>query len=304
MESSKNKPKIRKASHASSWYEDDPTTLNDNLKNWLTKASSLNNGKLLKGIIGPHAGYTYSGPTAAWAYININPMNYNKVVLLGPCHHKYIKGCGLPSCTEYATPLGNIEVDTEVIEKLSKMKNFSFVSKKDEEDEHSLEMHLPYIKKIFGTNEFKLIPIMVGSLSQDTEEYFGKIFAEYLKDDKVLFIISSDFCHWGRSFDYSPHDKADGEIHQHIEKLDKTGTTLIEKQDADGFLQYLESTENTICGRHPITVFLYALKHSGLNTSTKLLHYQQSEKVKTTKQTSVSYASIATYIDEEKNTLV
>jgi AmmeMemoRadiSam system protein B len=295
-----NKKLIREASHAGSWYDEDSDSLNNSLKSWLTKASLVvKNIKLLKGLIGPHAGFAYSGPTAAWAYLNINPLNYNRVFLLGPCHKKYMTGCGLPKCTEYETPLGNIPVDVEIVSELSKIKNFEFVKKTEEEDEHSLEMHLPFIKKMFGNEEFKLIPIMVGNLSKSSEEYFGKILSPYLKDEKTLFVISSDFCHWGRSFDYTPWNKECGEIHQSIEKMDKDGIELIEAQSGEKFQKYLDETENTICGRHPIAVFLFALRESGLTTETKLVHYSQSSKVKNSRESSVSYASIITYIKED-----
>lgn len=65
-----------------------------------------------------------------------------------------------------------------------------------EEDEHSLEMHLPFIKKALGLQEFKLVPIMVGEIEGDEENY-GKLLAPYFDDENTLFVISSDFCHWG-----------------------------------------------------------------------------------------------------------
>jgi AmmeMemoRadiSam system protein B len=287
---------IRKATHAGDWYESNTGKLGNQLKNWLSKVIIPKEVKLLKGIIGPHAGYYYSGSTAAWSYANITPSNYDRVIILGPCHYKGMSSCGLPSCNIYETPLGNLKVDTEEVQKLSKLKNFVFMKKEDEEEEHSLELHLPYIKYIFGEQEIKLLPVMVGSLSKKSEEYFGKIFSEYLKDDKTLFIISSDFCHWGINFDYMPYNSADGEIWQHVEKLDKMGIDYIIKQDPDNFLNYLDQTGNTICGRHPITVFLYALKYSGLETNTNLVYYNQSTQVKMKKQSSVSYASIVTYL--------
>jgi AmmeMemoRadiSam system protein B len=285
---------IREATHAGSWYESDPGVLGTNIKNWLNNTkSNKGEGKLLKAIIGPHAGFYYSGATAAYAYSKINPKKYERVFLLGPCHHKYIKGCGLPSCGVYETPFGNINVDKNIIDDLAKLKNFEYVTKSDEEDEHSLEMHLPFIKHVFGDNNFSLIPIMVGSLNNKLEQHFGQIFSDYIKDDKNLFIVSSDFCHWGKGFDYTPYDKSAGEIWQSIEKLDKTGIELIEAQEADDFDKYLNQTENTICGRHPISVLLYALKYSKLETKTELLYYTQSSQVKNAKQSSVSYAAIS-----------
>jgi len=293
---SKLKSLIRIASHSGNWYDSDSSVLAQSFKNWLDKVAVVKEIKQLKGIIGPHAGYYYSGSTAAWSYANINPSCYDRVVLLGPCHYKGISACGLPSCNIYETPLGNINVDTVEVEKLSKLKNFVYVKKEDEEQEHSLEMHLPYIKYIFGEQDIKLLPIMVGSLNQKSAEYFGKIFAEYLKEDKTLFIVSSDFCHWGTNFDYMPYNSEDGEIWQHIEKMDCEGISHITNEDPEAFLTYLKDSKNTICGRHPINVYLYALKFSGLDTITKLVHYKQSSQVKTRKQSSVSYASIITYL--------
>lgn len=290
--------KIRSASHSGTWYDSSKSTLDKKLSKWLSEASALTNTKLLRAIIAPHAGFEYSGPTAAWSYININPDNYDTVFLLGPCHHKYIKGCGLTKCSIFETPLGNIKVDTDILEDLSKNKNFIRIDKEDDEDEHSLEMQLPYIQKLFGKTNFKLVPIMVGSIDYTLEEYFAKIFAKYLKNPKNLFIISSDFCHWGNSFDYSPYDKSDGQIFQSIEKLDKKGIDCIELQDAEKFQAYLRETENTICGRNPITTFLYTLKLSGLKTKTSLRYYTQSNQCKKKSDTSVSYASIITYLDD------
>lgn len=290
-----NKLRYREATHAPDWYTDDIEELNDHLKKWLGMATSLKD-ITLKALIVPHAGYDYSGSTAAWGYININPYNYSRVFLLGPSHYKFMAGCGLPFCDVYKTPLGDIELDKDIIKELSKIDNFIKLTKKEEEKEHSLEMHLPYIKKIFGDNEFKLVPIMVGHLNQQGEELFGNILSEYMKDEKNLFIISSDFCHWGEDFDFTYYEKADGEIYKSIEKLDKEGISYIEKQDPEGFYNYVEDSENTICGKNPIGVFLQALRFSGISTNTRLLHYKQSGQVKKPSQSSVSYAAIATYI--------
>jgi MEMO1 family protein len=68
----------------------------------------------LRGIIGPHAGFYYSGPTTAWAYINIDPTKYRRVFLLGPSHHAYLSNCALTKSKYYETPLGNLEIDREI----------------------------------------------------------------------------------------------------------------------------------------------------------------------------------------------
>jgi len=290
---------VRRANFAGSWYEGSKDVLTNYLNLWISKTKlSLEKNNLLKGVVVPHAGYSFSGPTAAWSYSQINPENYDRVFLLGPCHKIYLTGCALSSCTSLETPLGNIAVDTNIIQELSKDKNFVQVKKKDEENEHSLEMQLPYIKLVFGERNFKIVPIMVGNLNESAEEYFGQIFSKYLEDERNLFVISSDFCHWGNNFDYTYYNSNDGEIFQSIEKLDKRGIELIENQSPESFQGYLKETENTICGRHPIAVFLFALKHStlGKKSTTKLLSYTQSNQVRRKKDMSVSYASIVSYI--------
>ena len=109
------------------------------------------NGETLKAIIGPHAGLEYSGPTAAWAYKNIEPKNYDRVVLLGPSHQLPMIQLGLTSCQEWATPLGNLVIDVESTAALAEDSTaFVVLNKRADEDEHSLEMHTPFIRKIFS----------------------------------------------------------------------------------------------------------------------------------------------------------
>lgn len=85
-------------------------------------------GKKLKGIIGPHAGLLYSGPTAGWAYINIDPSQYKRVFLLGPSHHAYLTNCALSKAKCYETPIGNIEIDKEMIEEIYNLGDFSYMN--------------------------------------------------------------------------------------------------------------------------------------------------------------------------------
>ena len=68
--------------------------------------------RLLKAIIGPHAGLEYSGPTGAWAYINIDPSKYKRVILLGPSHYLYLDNCALSKMSKYLTPIGDLTIDT------------------------------------------------------------------------------------------------------------------------------------------------------------------------------------------------
>ncbi len=112
-------------------------------------------------------------------------------------------------------------------------------------------------------------------------------------------MISTDFCHWGARFRYQHYEEADGEIWESIRALDMRGFAEIQKQDPLGFATYLKDTNNTICGRFAVAVFLSALEASGLKTNTELLRYSQSEKVKTASGSSVSYVAGCTTLLKE-----
>ena len=163
--------------------------------------------KQIKAIIGPHAGLDFSGPTGAWAYINIDPSKYTRVILMGPSHYAYLDNCALSKMTSYKTPIKDLPVDTATVEALAYTGKFGEMTKKQDEQEHSLEMHLPFIARVFKGHTVKLVPILVGNLTKAKEKEYGKILAPFFEDKETLFIISSDFCHWGEDFDYMPHNK-------------------------------------------------------------------------------------------------
>lgn len=139
---------------------------------------------------------------------------------------------------------------------------------------------------------------MVGSLDPKSQEMYADILVKYFDDPKTIFVISSDFCHWGARFKYQYYKKEDGEIFQSIEKNDRNGMKFIESHDANGFTQYINETKNTICGRNPISILLRILEKSKLKESlkSKFVGYSQSGQVKDINDSSVSYASAITYL--------
>lgn len=292
--------RYRNASHAGSWYKNNGKELNKELEGWLAKAS-LSHGPA-KAIIAPHAGFAYSGPCAAFAYKQIDPSLVKRIFLLGPSHHVHLDSCALTNSTFYNTPLYNLTIDLEVTSELSGKGGFERMDAQMDEDEHSLEMHLPYIAKIMENhqNDFKLVPILVGSISFKKEQEYAHILAPYFTNPENLFIFSSDFCHWGSRFRYTLYDKADGDIWQSIKKLDHIGMGLIESIDHKGFHTYLKQFQNTICGRHPISILLAILVElkSHFSSTLNFLQYAQSNRCHSTHDSSVSYASASLTIQK------
>ena len=136
----------RIAYHSGSWYSDDPKYLGQQINSYLSSSEKVSKSDNLKSIIVPHAGYRYCAETASKAFININPDNYNRVVILGPSHHEYFIGCGLSSFKYFETPFGNVKIDTSTNEKLLNNNNFFTLSESVDLNEHSIEMEMPFIK--------------------------------------------------------------------------------------------------------------------------------------------------------------
>ena len=163
------------AKHAGSWYTNHGQELDSEVSQYLEAAdvSPEIPPKILKALIGPHAGFAYSGPNAAWAYKNIkDPNQYDTIFILGPSHKVYLDFVATTACDEWETPLGSLTVDKSKVDALvnSTTCKFEKIVKKYEENEHSLEMHLPYVRKQFqeriGENDIKIVPLMVGELSE------------------------------------------------------------------------------------------------------------------------------------------
>ncbi|KMZ75764.1 Protein MEMO1 [Zostera marina] len=282
--------RVRRASHAGSWYTDNAQNLEEQLDGWLRDAR-LTKSFAVRGVIAPHAGYSYSGRCAAYAFGNIDPANISRVFLLGPSHHYYTTKCALTRTTLYKTPIGDLPIDSDVINELYATGKFEWMDINIDEAEHSMEMHLPYIAKVFKGYPVTIVPILVGALNSVNEAMYGQLLAKYIDNPKNFFSISSDFCHWGSRFNYQYNDMKYGAIYKSIEALDRMGMDIIETGDAEVFTQYLQQFENTICGRHPISVFLHMLKNSLKNISINFMFYEQSSQCKSMRDSSVSYAS-------------
>lgn len=313
----------RSATHAGSWYTEEGDQLNAELTGWLEAVNPLDESFPIKGtkaIIAPHAGYSYSGAAAAWAYKAIDTSNIKRVFILGPSHHFYLDGCAISSCEEYDTPVGALPLDIETIKVLKATGKFESLSLKADEAEHSIEMHLPYVRKIFEGQDIKVVPIVVGGISKDDEAFFGELLAPFLAREDTFCVVSSDFCHWGSRFSYTYYYPAPlpseepgvrlsratlpsptYRIFESISRLDHEAMELLTlppstATDAHAhFEDYLARTKNTICGRHPIGVLFGALtfleKENSIQPTVKWVRYEQSSACHTIKDSSVSYAS-------------
>lgn len=284
------------------WVPSNKTTLQKTIKELLEKTEIKNEDifkqEKTRGLIAPHAGYRFSAQCAAYAYKTLEGKSYKRVFVLGPNHHvRGLKGVSVSKSTHYETPLGEVPVDTQACKELLQNKHFSHVAE-TEEGEHSVEIQIPFLQTLL--NEFKLIPIVVGELSLKEMQQVAETIQAYV-DDETLVVASSDFMHYGEGFGYSPFTD---NLRENIYKTDLEAIQHITTLDISSFQQYLNKTENTICGRNPITLLMAILP----DTTGMLLHYYTSGDLTNDFETSVSYAAITftdyKLTDDEQETLL
>lgn len=178
-----------------------------------------------KGVIVPHAGYVYSGSCAASAYNVLKPYakEYDVIYLFGPAHRKYFNG--LRSITEeyYSTPLGDVKIARDEINDLERE---DLLQLDDDlfEGEHSIEVQLPFIYKIFG-NHIKVVPVLFGDTSPKD---IIPVLYKMNERGRGLFIISSDLSHF---LPLSEEQQTDKETINNIEHLN---SALISHEDPCG----------------------------------------------------------------------
>jgi len=264
------------------WYTANANTLSKQIEGFFqkTQVKPINN---VIALILPHAGYAYSGQTAVMG-LKTTIKKYKRIVVIGPSHRIPMEEIlSVPRVTHYETPLGQIPLDVELINKLLKYSLFQNVPRAHEY-EHSVQIELPLLQ--YRQKDFKLVPIVAGSCSLETITKAGTILRS-LVDAETLLVASSDFVHYGRGHGYVPFTE---NIPENIKRVDMGAYEYIAGLDSKGFLEYKYKTGATICGYIPIAILLSTL---GEPVKADLINYVTSGELTGDFTNSVSYLSIA-----------
>jgi AmmeMemoRadiSam system protein B len=170
---------------------------------------------LPKAIVVPHAGYIYSGPIAASAYARLVPYakNIRRVVLLGPSHRVAVRGLAVPHAISFATPLGNVPLDTEAIAAARKLPQV-ILHDAAHAQEHALEVQLPFLQQVLG--DFSLVPFSVGFATPDE---VAEVLELLWGGPETLIVISSDLSHYHSHADATRRDRHTAEDILHLRLL-------------------------------------------------------------------------------------
>lgn len=247
--------KVREPAVAGLFYPDDPEKLRGMIEEFLASAKP---GPHPKAIIAPHAGYIYSGPIAASAYIRI-PATVSRVVLIGPSHRVPLRGLAGSSASFWRTPLGDVPVECP---------EFVHVNDAAHELEHSLEVQVPFLQVVLG--QFTLVPLVAGDAS---DEAVADVLKKLWGGPETLIVISSDLSHY--------------ESYETARVMDTAASKAILALDERG-LDY-----DNACGRIPICGLLHLAKQKGMRA--ELLDLRSSGDTAGSRDSVVGYGAFAFY---------
>lgn len=280
---------IHRSPIAGSWYPDNPEKLRSLLEDYLRKARGVPPSQAadLISLIVPHAGFAYSGQTAAYAYRVLQQRKPRRVIFIGPSHYARFHGVSAGAFRAYVTPLGEVPVDDRAVEILSGCPLVRFHPDAHKR-EHCLDIQVPFLQVLFPQSPPLIVPLLVGSLKEEDYPVLAQCLRPLLDKDTVV-VVSSDFTHYGPRFQYVPFPR-NASVAENIEKLDNGASSQILRLNRKGFIAYEEETGITICGWRPIALLLELLPR---DTRPERLFYDTSGRLTGDFENSVSYCSLA-----------
>jgi AmmeMemoRadiSam system protein B len=279
---------VRESAIAGTWYPGSAPTLRQTVEGYLAQVSPAQTPDKVVALVSPHAGYAYSGPTAAHAFAQVRGADYSRVVLIGPLHRP-IRGSKLgawmtPAEDAYRTPLGDVRLDHDFIADLGQRVPLMVVRG---DQEHSLEIELPFLQVVLGG--FQLVPIMAGEYIVDPGtpahiEQLADALAELCADEATLLVASTDLTHLD---DYAA-----------VIRIDRMLLELVDTFDVAGLSAALHAEQVQACGAVGLVTVLRAAQKLGARRA-QVLAYAASGDVTGDKRPGtycVGYMAAAAYL--------
>ena len=226
-------------------------------------------------VLSPHAGYQYSGYTAAHGYSLLRKNQFKTVIVVSPSHREYFDGVSVFSGKAYSTPLGEIKIDCDMRERfLNCAGKIAVESQLGHRAEHAVEVQMPFLQMRLGS--FELVPIVMGDQKAEYCWALGKALSDAVKDRAVLMVASSDLSHY---YDYDTANE-----------IDEVFLDDLMKFDPEKMMNDLENRRCEACGGGPVVSCLYAARQLGLNR-VSILHHCNSGDTSGDKSAVVGYLS-------------
>jgi len=282
--------RVREPVFAGQFYDSDPQELKERIE-WcfrhpfgpggMPEPSKERRPESL-GFMVPHAGYVYSGPVAAHSYYIIAKEGMPETfILIGPNHTGLGASVAVWPDGQWRTPLGSVRVDEELAEGILKASRFAKADTAAHEQEHSLEVQLPFLQYMFG-EDFRIVPIAMLYQTPETAKDLGNAIVKAIRElgrDTVI-IASSDMTH------YEPHELA--------VKKDELALEKITSLDPEGLYSTVIDKDISMCGVGPVMTLIYVAKELGYGKA-EVLKHATSGDITGEKAWVVGYAAVRIY---------
>ena len=241
---------------AGSFYAADAVRLRSEIESMLRAAPMR---PAAKALVVPHAGFAYSGPTAAAGFAAFTGAGLERVILLGPSHHRSFEGGALPAAdiASFATPLGEVPLDREALAALGGHPDFAGPTAAHG-PEHCLEVELPFLQVV--APGARIVPILVGAgTSAEQAQRMARALAPLLHERSAV-VVSSDFTHHGSRYGWTPF--AGPDLAEQLLRLGRATAGRLAAIDPVGFTRQIEVSGDTVCGARPAIVLAELLAHA------------------------------------------
>lgn len=260
------------------FYPDDAGELRRVVSSLIERVHVRRIGGRIVGLISPHAGYVYSGYTAAHAFSLLGGARIRTVVIVSPSHREYFDGVSVYPGEAYETPLGRVTVDAEMRERLLTTSSIVTASHAGHGEEHAIEVQIPFLQCL--VQELMILPIVMGDQRREYCMELGRALSTVVDPHQDLLVASTDLSH------YHTHTAA--------EKLDSVMIEDVKGFDAEGLMTHLETGSTEACGGGPAVAVMGALKLLGV-PHMKVLHHCNSGDISGDRNQVVGYLSAAAH---------
>ena len=259
---SKESKDIRKPVVAGAFYPGTPWILANTVDDLLNTTDAVCETGTVAALIAPHAGYTYSGQTAAIAYRQVQNAKYDAVCVLAPSHRESFSGVSIRAHGAYETPLGAVPIHEDIAASVRQLDTDIHETEAGHRSEHAVEVQLPFIQRALG--DVPLVPIVMADRSWRVCHRLATALAQVARTYNILIVASSDLYH--------------GELENDCEEADRKTLDAVLEQDPEQFCGGLQTYDFQACGGGPIAVVMDYAQQIGCRKG-RLLHHTTSAEV-------------------------
>lgn len=272
-------PGVRQPAVAGAFYEARPEALRQSIEQCFLHprgpgalpAVNPSGPGLISGLISPHAGYSYSGPAAAYSYAALAADGRPEViVILGPSHHTLSRQGAISTAEAWRTPLGEALLDHKLAGKLVEASELVEYDELPHHEEHSLEVQVPFLQYIFGDAIPPIVPVCIQSHPTGGREQLiadakalGETLAQAVGARHAVVVASTDFSH------QVPQEVA--------EREDRMALAEIEVLDPAGLLNTVASRRISMCGPVPVAIAMSFCRARGKHAAEVLTYYTSGD---------------------------